>query len=323
MLWLIVFLVILTIVFIALKSNSSKPDLSMLPKQFVVLDIETTGLDSSLDEIIEIGAIKVNSDSNEHPTFQTLVKPTRKIPREITQLTGITNAMVEKEGADIKTEIAQLIDFIGDLDLVAYNAPFDMGFLRNAAYKHNLEIRNKSHCALVAARKAWPSLKSYKLTELAKLNGRPVEGHHRALQDAEFTIIVYTAAASTLGASNWARLQEGPVSKSYPEKIVKTEGDPSGPLKGEIIVFTADFELCTIKLAGSIAANLGCDLHPNVTKKTTILVVGNKVSYRTVKSGNTKTGKHIKALENIAKGQAIRILSESEFRDLVWKHRQH
>ena len=46
--------------------------------------------------------------------------------------------MVEKEGLELKAELTEFIDFIGDLELVAYNAPFDMGFLRNAAYKHNL-----------------------------------------------------------------------------------------------------------------------------------------------------------------------------------------
>ena len=321
--WLVIgFLVFLIFVFFALRSSSSKPDLSMLPKQFVVLDIETTGLDSSRDEIIEIGAIKVSLDSDEHPTFQVLIKPTKKIPRKITRLTGIKTEMVEIDGSDVETALTEFIDFIGDLELVAYNAPFDMGFLRNAAYKQNLEIKNKNHCALVAAKKAWPGLKSYKLTELAKSNGRSVEGHHRALQDAEFTILVFTAAASVLGRQGWSQLQNGPSGKSYPEKIVKTEGNPLGALTGEVIVFTADFELCTIKYAALNAVSIGCDLHPNVTKKTTILVVGNKVSYHTTKSGHTKTVNHRKALEYISRGQTIRILSESEFRELVWEKKR-
>jgi len=318
--WLIFGSLLFIVLILLVLNRKSNPNLSMLPKQFVVLDIETTGLDSSKHEIIEIGAIKVTRDSLNHPTFQTLIKPTQKIPKKITQITGITADMIDKEGLELKTELTEFIDFIGDLELVAYNAPFDMGFLRNAAYKHNLEIKNRSNCALVAARKAWPDLKSYKLTELAKLNGRSIEGHHRALQDAEFTLLVYTAAASTLGVENFARLREGPARKSYPEKVVKTEGNPSGALNGEVIVFTAEFELCTIKYAGMIAVGLGCNLHPNVTKKTTILVVGNKVSYFTTKSGNTKTGNHKKALEYISRGQAIRILTESEFRELVARY---
>jgi len=131
----------------------------------------------------------------------------------------------------------------------------------------NRSINHVVYCALAATKKAFPGLRSYKLTELAKLNGRSVEGHHRALRDAEFTILVYTAAASTLGATNWANFLSEPVNKSYPEKIIKTEGNPTGPLKGEVIVFTADFELCTPKYAAMIALNIGCDVHPNVTKK--------------------------------------------------------
>jgi len=64
--------------------------LILLPEEFVVLDLETTGLDPIEDEIIEFGAIRVNIRSDTHDTFQELVKPERRIPRNIAQITGIT-----------------------------------------------------------------------------------------------------------------------------------------------------------------------------------------------------------------------------------------
>ena len=68
--------------------------LNHLPEQFIVFDLETTGLDPSRHQIIEFGAIKVNRDSTNHQTFQTLVKPTRKVSTKITEITGTTNEML-------------------------------------------------------------------------------------------------------------------------------------------------------------------------------------------------------------------------------------
>ena len=109
-----------------------------LPQRFIVLDLETTGLDPARHEIIEIGAIRVNRDSNIHDTFSALVKPTRRIPKRITQMTGISQDMVDSEGEPLEKAIKAFATFIEDLPLVAFNAEFDMAFLRNAAKQHNL-----------------------------------------------------------------------------------------------------------------------------------------------------------------------------------------
>lgn len=189
---------ILLFVIVYLRHVRRKVDLSILPMQFIVLDIETTGLDPSTHEIIEIGAVKVNRDSNIHTTFQTLVKPNKKIPKKITQITGISQEMVDEEGASIESAISDFIEFIGCLRLVAYNAEFDMSFLKNAAAKIGVSINNPTSCALKMARRAWPGLKSYKLIDLAKIGRLSIEGKHRAINDCEITITVYTSAATTL-----------------------------------------------------------------------------------------------------------------------------
>jgi DNA polymerase III epsilon subunit family exonuclease len=197
--WLIIIVLVVGI-YLFIQSRRKEPDLSMLPNQFVVLDIETTGLDPLRHEIIEIGAVKVNRDSNNHPTYQALIKPSERISKKITQITGITQNMIDKDGEDIESVLKEFIGFIGDLRLVAYNAKFDMAFLRTAAKKYSLKINNPSSCALKMARRAWPGLKSYRLTDLANKGGLSTKGSHRALKDCELTITVYTSAASKLGS---------------------------------------------------------------------------------------------------------------------------
>ena len=197
--WLIVFGVVVVGYFF-LRSREKMADLSMLPEQFIVLDLETTGLSPTKNEIIEVGAVKVNRDSNNHTTFQALVKPSKKVPKKITEITGITQKMVDSEGEEIGSVLKELVDFIGDLRLVTFNAEFDMGFLNEASKSHGLLIKNPVSCALKMARRAWPGLKSYKLVDLANMGGMSSKGNHRALKDCELTITVYTAAASKLGS---------------------------------------------------------------------------------------------------------------------------
>lgn len=180
-------------------TKSEKIDLSVLPEQFVVVDIETTGLDSEKHEIIEIGAIRVNRNSNMHTTFTALVKPKKIIiPEYISELTGITSAMLEREGEKLDNVIAEFLEFAGGARLVFFNAPFDYAFLSRAANQIGAKINNPISCALDMARRAWPELKSYRLTDLVKLGGFNTEGNHRALKDCELTIFVYGAAAHEL-----------------------------------------------------------------------------------------------------------------------------
>jgi len=198
--WGLVFIGAILLIVLYIYFGRKKTDINVLPKQFVVVDIETTGLDSSKHEIIEIGAIKVNRDSTNHETFQALIKPTIKIPKKITQITGITQDMIDSDGEDIESVLNEFIEFIGDLRLVAFNAQFDMGFLKVAAKNYDLSINNKYSCALKMARRAWHGLDSYKLVDLASLGGASTKGNHRALKDCELALTVYASAASKLNS---------------------------------------------------------------------------------------------------------------------------
>lgn len=179
---------------------------SLLPQQFIVLDLETTGLNPLKDEIIEFGVIRVSLDSNTHDTFQTLVKAERKVPQEITYITGITQEMVDREGIELRDALAQFVEFIGELPIVTFNAEFDMGFVYSAARKHGIKINNRYTCALKRARRAWPDLPSHRLAYLAEVGKLPNDSPHRALGDCVRAMIIFTSATSKLNQKvRWSK----------------------------------------------------------------------------------------------------------------------
>lgn len=180
---------------------SGPSDLSALPERFVIFDLETTGLDPAKHEIIEIGAIRVNRDSENHETFQALVKPGKRITKRITDLTGISNEMVVTAGMGLSEALSEFRSFVRDLPLVAFNAEFDDAFLRAACTSvDSSHFTNEVCCALKLARRAWPGRQSYRLSALAKDGNLQMDGEHRALGDCRRTMIVYAAAASATGS---------------------------------------------------------------------------------------------------------------------------
>lgn len=184
-----------------LSSASKGHDLSQfshLPERFVVFDLETTGLNASRNRIIEIGAIRVNLYSNQHETYQCLIKGGRKLSKKIVDLTGITDQMLEEEGISLEEAMKGFKDFVGDLRLVAFNAPFDMAFLKKSGDACGLEFLNPTSCALRMARRAWPNRQGYRLIDLARDGNVTLKNEHRALGDCERTLAVYIGAATTL-----------------------------------------------------------------------------------------------------------------------------
>lgn len=181
------------------RESGPANDLSILPERFVIFDFETTGLNPDSHEIIEIGAIRANRDSDMHETFQTFVIPQGRISARITEITGINREMVKRNGLPLDQALNEFRAFVGELPLIAYNAEFDDGFLKSACRRVEAEtFANEVCCALKMARRAWPGRRSYKLTELARDGGLSLKNVHRALGDCHRTLIVYTAAARKL-----------------------------------------------------------------------------------------------------------------------------
>ncbi len=147
----------------------------------VALDLETTGLDPNRDQIIEIGAVRFK-DGRIEEEWSTLVNPGRSIPKEITQLTNITNSMVA--GAPpIAGVIDELIAFIGDDTIVGHNVSFDIAFLHNqGAAENNLAADTYELAAVLL-----PTSSRYNLGSLCSDHNILLKEAHRALDDARAT----------------------------------------------------------------------------------------------------------------------------------------
>lgn len=173
--------------------NREQMDESLSPKRgdlFVCIDVETTGLNSKRDRVIEIGAIRVNPSISSHPIYQTLVQPGVDIPPKITEITGITANEIDEKGIPPSIAFNKLHQFVGTLPIIAYNASFDSGFLSKEWGRLNLSSNHRYFDVLALARERL-DLPSYKLVHVAEHLGIEVRPDHRALQDAHVTLLVY------------------------------------------------------------------------------------------------------------------------------------
>jgi DNA polymerase III epsilon subunit family exonuclease len=174
--------------------------------KFVFFDLETTGLSPRGCKIIEMAALRVGEQGEVAGSFQALVRIDRPLPYFITKLTGITNTMLSR-GERIEMVFPQFCEFVGDLPLVAYNASFDMGFLRAEAARQRIKLKNTPVCALAVTRARVPGLPSYKLKSVAEHFGILERQTHRALDDCEMGLRVFSQA---MRAASQAASSAGP-----------------------------------------------------------------------------------------------------------------
>ena len=155
-------------------------------EEFVVFDIETTGLNSHFNKIIEIGAVKIKA-GRIIDRYSQLINPGISIPYHITEITSITNEQVANQ-PKIDEAIEKFVEFVGDAVLVAHNAPFDMGFIKRDIKEYlNINLENSVIDTLQMARDLFPDLKKYGLGDLNKVLGLALENHHRAVDDSQAT----------------------------------------------------------------------------------------------------------------------------------------
>jgi DNA polymerase-3 subunit epsilon len=142
--------------------------------------------------------------------------------------------------------------------------------------------------------------------------------HHDAREDATAAgeVLLRAMAETGLTVEQWLERVSKPINpfSGAPDSRL---GNPDGPLFGEKLVFTGAL-LLPRRDAADLAAAAGCEVDPNVTKHTTVLVVGDQDI--TKLAGHEKSGKHRRAEALMAKGQRIRIIGESDFQRLVHIH---
>ena len=150
--------------------------------EFVAFDLETTGLSSREDRIIEIGAV-VMKNGREVDRFQTFVDPERKLDRKIVDLTGITDDMLV--GAPkIEEVLPKFLEFVGDRVLVAHNSDFDTGFIRAECARLGLPYHYTAADTLILSQNLLPQLNKFKLNIVSDALSLPDFNHHRAADDS-------------------------------------------------------------------------------------------------------------------------------------------
>ena len=151
-------------------------------QEFVAFDLETTGLSSRDDRIIEIGAV-ILKDGKEIDRFQTFVDPERQLERKIVELTGITDEMLQ--GAPkIQEILPKFLEFVVDRVLVAHNSDFDTGFIRAECQRQGLPYRYTAADTLILSQNLLQHLSKFKLDIVSNALNLPDFNHHRAGDDA-------------------------------------------------------------------------------------------------------------------------------------------
>jgi len=174
---------------------------------FVIVDLETTGLARSAQGIIEIGAAHVR-DGRVVAEFQQLVNPGVRLPRFITYLTGIDDAMLADQPG-IGEVWPRFLEFLGDAVLVAHNAAFDVGFLNEASVAFSGRPLSQPHlCTIKLTRRLIPEVRRRGLDALAAHFGIPQADRHRALGDVRITVEVFFHLLERLAARGVARLDQ-------------------------------------------------------------------------------------------------------------------
>lgn len=154
--------------------------------EYVIFDLETTGLSAAYDRIIELSAVKMVK-GNVIEEFSEFIDPGFPLSQTIINLTSITDDMLKGSKPELQV-LKEFREFYGDAILVGHNVTFDMGFMREAYLRYDLpDISNSVIDTLTLARFLHPNQRSYRLNTLAKQFGIVLEQHHRAIFDSETT----------------------------------------------------------------------------------------------------------------------------------------
>lgn len=299
-------------------ANSNRPakgkSLVDLPDRYTVIDIETTGLDSHFDEIIEVAAIRCEGDA-EVEEFQSLIKPNQRICDFITDLTGITNDMVET-APPLSDVLPRLRSFIGSDLLLGHNINFDINFLYDFSRLLELPpLQNDFVDTLRISRRTIP-LGRHRLSDLVEFFKTEPAGH-RAMSDCRATHACYLALKKYIKENDIPILTSWelhiPLSKQV--KATTAEFNEDSPLFAASFAFTGRLERMTRRDAMQIVLDHGGSCTDNVVKETNYLVLGNNDYCKAITDG--KSNKQKKAEKMQLEGHDIKVISENVFYDMI------
>lgn len=166
-------------------------------ENYTVIDLEMTGLDARTDAIIEVGAVRV-CGGEMADTYHALLRTGRSLPEKVTEITGITEEMLQA-GRDPEEAMAEFFAFVGEDILVGQNLIFDYSFLKQWAVNHKLSFERNAVDTLKLARRFLPQEQKKDLASLCRYFGVERERAHRALEDAIETYRVFEKLKETYG----------------------------------------------------------------------------------------------------------------------------
>lgn len=283
--------------------------------KFVAVDVETANPD--MGSICSIGAATFN-DGQVTDEWYSLINPDDDFSRTNVSIHGIDKQHV-KDAPSFALALPELSLRL-DGAIVVTHTHFDRVALHQASARWDVALPS---CVWLdssrVVRRTWEECahRGYGLADVCRKIGYAFN-HHNALEDAKAAGHVLLAAMAETDLDLDALLQRvnqpinlsGMIAKA---KIFR-DGNPDGPLSGEVVVFTGALQIPR-RDAADLAAAAGCDVIPTVTKKATLIVVGDTDAR--VLAGHEKSSKHRKAEELIAQGQPLRIIRETDFLELI------
>lgn len=280
---------------------------------FAAIDVETANAD--LSSICQVG-VAIFRDGSHVDSWSSLVDPEDDFDGFNVAIHGIDERRVR--GAPVWPNVAQDLRGLLTGSVVACHTPFDRAATMSACEKHGLDAFGCRWLDTArVVRRAWPEKfgeKGYGLNKVAAFLGIQFQ-HHDALEDARTAGEILCRASEHTGLSidEWLARVERPINPDANQPIRRV-GSIEGPLLGNVVVFTGSLAIPRHE-AADLAAKAGCDVASSVTKKTTLLVVGDQDLSKL--AGKPKSSKHLKAERLIAQGCPIRILRESDFQRIV------
>jgi DNA polymerase-3 subunit epsilon len=282
--------------------------------EFIAIDVETANAD--IASICSIGLVHF-ADGQVVAAKGILVNPQDHFDEVNIRIHGIRPEDVAS-APKIEQVYPQLASML-DPSIVVHHTHFDRTAFHKLTLKHQLpDLTCRWLDSSSIARRAWPDCarKGYGLADLArKLNIQ--FKHHDATEDARAAgeVVVRAITATGIGLDKWLTLVSQPNRPSPSDDYnyeghVARDGNPKGPLYGEVIAFTGKLSI-ERERAARLAAMAGCKVTDGVTKKTSLLVVGDQDAR--LLNGHDKSAKHRKAEKLIADGAHIKILTESDF----------
>ena len=283
------------------------------PSRYVVLDLETTGLDPQYDDIIEVAAIRIVDGASEG-SFSSLVNPGYPIDEFITDLTGITDDMLSS-APSLDSVLPALLSFIGADVVVGHNVNFDINFIYDSCSARSLApFSNDFVDTMRISRKLFPDERHHRLSDLICRFGIGESVSHRAFSDVEQTDKCYRYLRSYVSDHGFPLNQQPKSWRAGDIVSFADHFDESSPIFGKVFVFTGTLDKMTRKAAMQLVVDRGGVCLDGVRKDVNYLVLGAN-DYSKIKDGKSNKQKAAEKLR--LKGNDIEIISENVFYEML------